>query len=321
MEKLEEYTRELQRLQQLTNEQKIWEKRTTELADLIRQADLERNHLAYIRDREQKDVEQLKEPTLANMASRMLGRMEKKRLKEEEEAARARQEYQEKADRLEALKLEMKNAREKLSEVRNADKDYARLLEEKRRKINELCPEKAFTLGNLEAAIVRLDKLYKEAHEAVQAGERAKRALDNALAELQKARDWAKYDVVAGSGIISHSIKHDHLDNAQHAMDEARLALQKFKTELSDLSVRADMQVNFSSGEKIVDYWFDGLFVDLHFLEQIGKSENQVRHTRENLSRSLERLWRMETESEVELREKKALREQLILEAEEEKKP
>ncbi len=51
-------------------------------------------------------------------------------------------------------------------------------------------------------------------------------------------------------------------------------------TELADVTIHADMQVNIDGFLRFADYFFDGLFANWAVLDQIGHSQTQVQSTR-----------------------------------------
>ena len=70
--------------------------------------------------------------------------------------------------------------------------------------------------------------------------------------------------------------------------------LRKFKTELADINIQANMQVNVDGFLRFADYFFDGLFADWAVGDKINQSMNSVSSTKSQISRTLDKLISME---------------------------
>ena len=104
-----------------------------------------------------------------------------------------------------------------------------------------------------------------------------------------------------GDCFITHMAKHNHLDTAQDLISDFQSVLRRFKTELADVRISADMQVSVDGFLRFADYFFDGLFADWAVGDRISNSISSVNHTKEQIGRTLEKLQEMEkaTESEI----------------------
>ena len=86
-----------------------------------------------------------------------------------------------------------------------------------------------------------------------------------------------------GGGLIADAAKHSHLDEAQEQVEKLQGALRRFKTELADVEIIADMQVNVDGFLRFADYFFDGLFADWTVMDRIDESISKVKHTKSEL--------------------------------------
>lgn len=93
-----------------------------------------------------------------------------------------------------------------------------------------------------------------------------------------------------GGGLLADMAKHSHLDEAQDAVETLQSQLRRFKTELADVTIRADLQVSVDSFTRFADYFFDGLFTDWAVLDQIGRSKEQVQSILSQIDHVLARL-------------------------------
>lgn len=76
---------------------------------------------------------------------------------------------------------------------------------------------------------------------------------------------------------------HSRLDEAQACVESLQSQLRRFKTELADVTIAADFQVNIDGFLRVADYLFDGLFADWAVLDQIHQSQDQVQNTRSQI--------------------------------------
>jgi len=84
--------------------------------------------------------------------------------------------------------------------------------------------------------------------------------------------------------------KHSHLDEAQSSIEYLQSQLRRFKTELADVTIHADMQVNVDGFLRFADYFFDGLFADWAVMDKINQSKSQVQSTKSQIETVLFRL-------------------------------
>lgn len=100
-------------------------------------------------------------------------------------------------------------------------------------------------------------------------------------------------DMFGGGGLITHVAKHGHLDDAQDLVETLQDKLRSFKTELSDVSVNVDMQVNIDGFLRFVGYFFDGLFADWAVADRISESMSAVQKTKDQIGRMVADLTKM----------------------------
>ena len=100
----------------------------------------------------------------------------------------------------------------------------------------------------------------------------------------------AKYEIYC---IIADLAKHSKLDEAQAAVEYLQSQLRAFRTELADVTISADFQVNIDGFLRFADFFFDGLFADWAVMDQISKSQQQVQSTRGQIAQVLSRLEEM----------------------------
>jgi len=240
--------------------------------------------------------------------------MDEKLDKEREEAYAARVKYDAAAKELAAVEHAIREKETELHPLRDSECLYQQLLHQKKNAIKAAGGAVAEDILRAEERIAYLDEQAKELKEAQSAGRAALSVADEVLSSLDSADGWATWDLFGG-GLIADMAKHGHLDDAQDAVERLQVQLRRFKSELADVSIEADMQVNIDGFLRFADYFFDGLFADWVVKDRISQSDSQVRQTISQIESVLGRLASMARSVENERNETEAELEQHIREA------
>ena len=129
----------------------------------------------------------------------------------------------------------------------------------------------------------------KERREAIAAGERAKRSLENALDALSSARNWGIYDMIGG-GFISTLIKHSKMNSESEQIERAKADLVSFGRELDDIREYANVDLSTGDFWGFADWFFDGLLSDWIMQDRINEARRQVQRAIEKVNSVLGRL-------------------------------
>lgn len=250
-------------------------------SELIRQRDSlsERvRELNEIRLAEQADVDRLEGRSLAAFYYNVIGKMDQKLDQERREAYAARVKYDAAAGELEAVRRELDRCQAELVQLRDCEQQYQKVLRQKAAAVKSAGGADAEEILKLEARIVSLKSQEKELREAISAGTAARYTADDIMSALDSAEGWGTWDLFGG-GLIADLAKHGELDEAQSMIEQLQSQLRRFKTELADVTVRADFQVNVDGFLRFADYFFDGLFADWAVMDRIGRAKEQVDRT------------------------------------------
>lgn len=231
---------------------------------------------------EQADVDRLEGRSLAAFFYNVIGRMDEKLDRERQEAYEARVRYDAAARELAETEEELRRSEAELDTLRGCQEQYQAALAEKAQAIRAAGGNSAEKLLELEARIVTLKSQERELSEAISAGEAARDTAEEVLSNLDGAEGWGTLDLFGG-GLISDLAKYSHLDEAQGAIERLQSQLRRFKTELADVDLRADLQVGVEGFLRFADYFFDNLFTDWAVLDRIRQSQEQVRLTRDRI--------------------------------------
>lgn len=243
---------------------------------------------------EQSDVDRLERTTLTALFYRMTGKLEEQMDKERREAYAARLKHQSALRELEAVQSQIAVLEEERRGLYGCEEALAQALEEKRAWLRQSGSPQGAKLLEQEEAIAALDSQEREIQEAKTAGVRALSITDSILSSLSDAEGWGTWDLVGG-GMLSAMAKHDALDKAQDRVESLQVALRQFQTELADVQVEADLQLQMDGFLRFADYFFDGLLADWAALDHINSCQNRVRDIRNQIHSVLDHLnWSLE---------------------------
>ena len=244
--------------------------------------------------KEQADVEKLECRSLANYFFQVVGKLDEKLDQERREAYAAKVKLDAAERELSGIESDIQEIQTQLTEIRTTEAQYKEELEKKRAALKDSGTAAADQIIEIEQGIAALAAQKKEIREAISAGSSARSAADRILSELESADGWNTWDMFGGGGIITHMAKHSHLDKAQDLVNELQSKLRRFKTELADIQITANMQVNIDGFLRFADYFFDGLFADWAVGDKISQSMSSVSSTKSQINRTLSRLNDME---------------------------
>ena len=306
-EKLKALQEKISRSRQLTSMLKELRGQRDTIAARVRE-------LEAIKVDEQADVDRLEGRSLASFFYNVIGKMDERLNKEREEAYAARVKYDAAARELEAIDGDIQRCESELSGLRGCEREYEATLREKANAVKSAGGARAEEILKLEERHAYLESQKKELREAISAGNSARSTAESVLSSLDSAEGWGTWDLLGG-GLLADMAKHSHLDEAQGAIERLQSQLRRFKTELADVTIHADMQVNVDGFLRFADYFFDGLFADWAVMDKISQSQSQVQSTKSQIDSVLSRLNSMMSAAEREQAQTKSKLDALVLEA------
>lgn len=306
-EKLKALQEKISRSRQLTSMLKELRGQRDTIAARVRE-------LEAIKMDEQADVDRLEGRSLASFFYNVIGKMDERLNKEREEAYAARVKYDAAARELEAIDGDIQRCESELSGLRGCEREYEATLREKANAVKSAGGARAEEILKLEERHAYLESQKKELREAISAGNSARSTAESVLSSLDSAEGWGTWDLLGG-GLLADMAKHSHLDEAQGAIERLQSQLRRFKTELADVTIHADMQVNVDGFLRFADYFFDGLFADWAVMDKISQSQSQVHSTKNQIDSVLSRLNSMMSAAEREQAQIKSKLDALVLEA------
>lgn len=306
-EKLQALQEKIARFRQLSAMLKELRNQRDTLAGRVRE-------LEAIKLEEQADVERLEGRSLAAFYYNVIGKIDERLNKERQEAYAARVKYDAAVRELEAVESDLHRFESEYNELRGCEQQYEAALKEKAVAVKAAGGVNAEEIFKLEEHNAFLESQKKELREASSAGNSALSTARQVLDSLGSAESWGTWDLLGG-GLLADMAKHSHLDEAQGAIERLQSQLRRFKTELADVTIHADMQVNVDGFLRFADYFFDGLFADWAVMDKISQSQSQVQSTTRQIQSVLSRLNSMMSAVEQEQTQIKNKMDTLVLNA------
>ena len=230
------------------------------------------------RIKEQSDVDRLEGRSLAAFFYRVSGKMDEKLDKERIEAYAAAVRYDAAVRELAFVEEEIARSQAELGTLLGCEDRYALALQERFSEIKAAGGAEAQVLLEKEKELCRLESQKKELEEAISAGETALTTIGRVEHHLSEADSYSTWDMFGGGMMVSLA-KHEELDAAQSEIEQLQVELRRFKTELTDVSVQADIRISLDDFTRFFDVFFDGLFADLAVQDEINRAWQQVKVT------------------------------------------
>lgn len=281
-----------------------------------RRAELERKifDLRYTLEQEQADVEKLERPSLGVWFQKLRGSHEDRLEQERQEVYAAQLKLDAARKELASVGQELEFVRAELLTLAGCREAYDRCYAQKARAVKESGSEAARRLLEWEAELAQGESRILELQEAIWAGKSARSRAQKIQQNLDSAVGYSAWDV-RGGGLVADLAKHTELDEAQDQVVLLQIELRKFQTELADVRIGADLQVNIQGFDRFADYFFDGIFADWAVREKIQQSQGQVRSVQSQIDRVLGQLEMLLEQENGQQQARKREMENLIVEA------
>lgn len=308
-----QYSTELRRLQEKIALKKQLEAKLKELHAQREEFREKAEALRMEAANEDADVEKLEGKSLAKYFYLVIGKLDDKLTEERKQAAAAKVKLDAAEAELAAIESDLAETEAQLEQLKDCETAYYNAFYRKRKALKESGTPAGEGILKLEEQITFLESQKREIRQAQQAGNNALRAVRDVLSELQTASNWNTWDILGGDELITHAVKHQHLDTAQANVIALQGALRRFKTELADINIQANMQVNVDGFLRFADYFFDGLFADWTVGERIDQSQSSVTSVRRKIEKALDRLAALDKAADQQIASLKAKIENLVV--------
>ena len=257
----------------------------TQLEDLRQ----EERRLAGIRSAEQEDVDKLERISLSSIIASIAGNKEEKLSRERAEAYAAALKHDAAVQQAEEVEQKIFSLNTELQSLSGTEQEYETVLAAKRDALKASDPACGAEICRIEDRLAAIAAEKKEIDEAQSAGKNVLWNLSAIEKNLSSAEGWGTWDMLGG-GLISDFAKYSYLDDAQNQINELQSGLRQYQTELADVMMQADIQVQTDGFLRFADYFFDDIFSSWAVLNRIQNTQSEISRTRSRVDGIQEQL-------------------------------
>ena len=247
---------------------------------------------------EQDDVDRLEGRSLARYFYTLLGSLDEKLDAERAGARAAAVEHDAVLAELEDVNAAVSEAEGELARLSGCEERYDKAVSAKAEYLKKSGSPLADRLRGIEKRAAYNERQTRETDEAIRAGEAACAAAERVVKSLSSASTWSTIDIFSDS-FLADVVKYGRIDDAQRAMEQLRIALRRFGTELADVGGR--LETGMGDFLTFADIFFDNIFTDFAVSSRINRALYEAHEVEERVQRSLSSLHalrgRLETEA------------------------
>ena len=251
--------------------------------------------LDEIKKKEQSDVDKLEGKSIKALFATLAGNKEEKLSQERQEAYAAAMKYDAALRDLQGIMRDLEHCKIELEKIDGIEDEYEHLLTERKNSLKQEASRRAHEVIALEKQMEDLSHEIVELEEALDIGYRAFEVIENILVELNEAYRLAEWDAFTDN-LFKDMQKHEHLHTAQDMIQDLRDELRRFKTELADVNMEGDMQIELDDFSEFADWFFDNIFTDWEIKDKIANSLSQAEDTRGQITANINLLKDMRDE-------------------------
>lgn len=245
--------------------------------------------LKTILTKEKVDVRRLERTTATSVLYSFLGKLDIKLNEEQQEATVAKLKYDAAVRQLDDCRMRLDELNRERDTLSDCAEQYNQVFADLKEQL-QLDPVYAERLCALERRRGETESQLRELDEAIWAGNNAMNQIDRIEDNLGNAAGWGTFDMLGG-GFISDMAKHTSLDAAQEDAEQLQILLSRFRTELADVHISAEMTaLNIDGFLRFADYFFDGLFADWAVQNRIHDSQDSVYQVKQQVGGALSKL-------------------------------
>jgi len=284
----------------------------------INRVDVEVSKLLRQYRRECRDVERMQKEVFSSFLFKLVGKYETKMEKEQREEIAAKLAYDKAVTHLNSLVSEREEVSARILALQTEKQAYQIELDNRRGKFSgqQLTGSNGIQYAMLENERNSIISQITEIKEALNATNRVKSTAKTISKELNNADTWATIDIFTRGNLLQHAIKYSHIDSAEQNFHILSAQLNDLKNELNDVQNLSILELTeISSTQRVIDVFFDNIFIDLAIQRQISDNANQIAHLLNNINIIESALISKLKQKEIEFTENRQQEEEFLLHA------
>lgn len=263
--------------------------------------------------KETREYEKISKTGISALFYKVLGSLEEQVEKERQDALAAQIKYEQCIRELDDVRYEIGKLEAERRQLADSQAQYDALHYEKTKLLLQENGPTAQRIIDLGEQVAACNNNVREIREAISAGNEVLQSLGEATKSLGSAEGWGMWDMFGGGGLITDMVKHSHIDDASAAAQRTQSLLRRFRTELADVRISSDVQIEIGGFAKFADFFFDGLIADWFMQSKINASQESVRKVDGQVRHVLSKLADMERRESDSIREIEAELDSLVV--------
>lgn len=229
---------------------------------------------------ELEDMENLEKMSITSVFYNVLGSKEQQLEKERQEYLTVSLKHKELKKDIEILKYEHKVISGKAQEIGGLEEQLETL---KKNRLQEIMSTDDHHRRRITGVYREMDAIQGELEELKQAnsaGDAALRAIGEVIKHLKDAEQWGNWDMMSKKSTYHSQMKHNAIDRASNAAQQAQHKLKIFDRELIDVNVeQTQLHIKLDGFGRFIDIFFDNLISDWVIQRKIKNALNNVEST------------------------------------------
>lgn len=262
------FKEELLEYEQLKANRKIIEKKLENMKHSLTQRQNQIEDFKYVVEKEKHDYDVLERSSMSQMIAKITGNYEAKLEKEYREYIAAKQHYDELMYQLEFARQEVCNLENQISNNVTEVAGKLRMIKSRYQYSDEA-----------QSYYEQVNKLLCKKREYEEAINAVRETLYNAnevMRHLQNANGASTWDMFGGE-LFADILKYSSLDKVGKAVSIMKNSALNMKTELSDISIEFNMELDYIDGTtRTFDVLFDNFFSDMQVRDRIAHNMDMM---------------------------------------------
>ena len=234
-------------------------------------------------------MDKLQRVSLSSLFYSIVSQKEEKLAKEQAEAYAAAVKHDAAIQQCRTVEQRLLSVETELQTLSTTEREYEETLAQKAEALKTADPARGAALCRMEDRLSALAAQAKELTEAERAGQEVLQKLYAVSSTLDSAEGWGTWDLFGG-GLITDLAKYSKLDEAQSRINELQSDLNRYRAELADVMLQANIQVDIGDFLRFADYFFDDVFSSWAVLDCIRNTAQQAASARQKVLQIQDRL-------------------------------
>ncbi len=244
--------------------------------------------------KEESDVQKISRMSLTAVFYSILGSKEKQMEKERQEALAAQLKYDDAVKQIDDIKSQISMLEAEKTELASCESRYQETYQKKYELLRQYDSINAENIAIREQNIALCKSKIKELEEALSAGNSVMQQISRVEQSLGSAQGFGIWDTFFGGGLLIDLAKHSNIDDAREAVSDVQRLLNRFRTELYDVKITSQIEINIEGFAKFADFFFDGLIADWVVQSRISSSLESVNNVQSEVNGVMLNLRQME---------------------------